>query len=50
MINRVSYGNAHIGESEEGVRRDLNLGELGSLRKMTGLSPRGEKKTPGGAT
>ena len=49
MINRTSCGNARLDKLEKGAWRDLNLGELRSLRKMTGLLPRGEKKTPGGA-
>ncbi len=48
-LKRISCGNVRLGELERGAWRDLNPGELRSLRKMTGLFPRGEKKTPGGA-
>ncbi len=48
-LKRISCGNVRLGELGRGMWRDLNPGELRSLRKMTGLLPRGEKKTPGGA-
>lgn len=47
-LRRISCGNVHLGELEKGAWRDLNPGELRNLRKMTGLLPRGKKKTPGG--
>jgi 16S rRNA U516 pseudouridylate synthase RsuA-like enzyme len=49
MINRVSCGNARLGELGKGAWRGLNPGELRSLRKIAGLLSRGEKKTLGGA-
>ena len=48
-LKRISCGNVRLGELGRGMWRDLNPGELKSLRKMTGLLPRGEKKTPGDA-
>ena len=48
-LKRISCGNVRLGELGRGMWRDLNSGELRSLRKITGLLPRGEKKTPGGA-
>ncbi len=48
-LKRISCGNVRLGELEKGAWRDLNLGELRGLRKMTGLLPRGERKTPGDA-
>lgn len=48
-LKRISCGNVRLGELDKGAWRDLNPGELKSLRKMTGLLPRDEKKAAGGA-
>ncbi len=48
-LKRISCGNVRLGELGRGMWRDLNAGELRNLRKMTGLLPRAEKKTPGSA-
>ena len=48
-LKRISCGNVRLGELGRGMWRDLSPGEVRSLRKMTGLSPRSERKTPGGA-
>ena len=38
-LKRISCGNVRLGELGKGKWRDLNPGELRSLRKMTGLVP-----------
>ncbi len=48
-LRRISCGNVRLGELGKGEWRDLNPGELRSLRKMTGLLLRDQDKTPGGA-
>ena len=48
-LKRISCGSVRLGELGKGMWRDLNPGELRSLRKMTGLLPRVRRKTPGGA-
>ena len=46
-LKRISCGNVRLGELGKGKWRDLNPGELRSLRKMTGLAPGDLKeKTP----
>lgn len=48
-LKRISCGNVRLGELAKGTWRDLSPGELRSLRKMTGLLPRGGKKAAGSA-
>lgn len=47
-LKRISCGNVRLGELGKGMWRDLSPGEIRSLRKMTGLLPHGQKKTPEG--
>ena len=47
-LKRISCGNVRLGELERGTWRDLNPGELRSLRKMAGLVPGGLKEKPPG--
>lgn len=49
-LKRISCGNVRLGELGKGAWRDLNPGELRSLRKMTGLLPHSKEKTPGGVS
>lgn len=49
-LKRISCGSVRLGELARGKWRDLNPGELKSLRKMTGLLPRTKEKTVGEAS
>ncbi len=48
-LKRISCGNVRLGELGRGQWRDLNPGEIRSLKKMTGLLSRDQDKVPGGA-
>ncbi len=45
-LKRISCGNVRLGELAKGTWRDLNPGELRSLRRMAGLLPGNLKEKP----
>lgn len=45
-LKRISCGNVRLGELGKGKWRDLNTGELRSLRKITGLLSRKSEENP----
>ena len=47
-LGRISCGSVRLGELGKGMWRDLNPGELRSLRKMTGILPGGSGEKPPG--